>query len=96
MGALLSYGFVSNVTYGGGMAVAWCAPALHKLQTQPRTRSSQVQVWTRPSQFCCDEILSVCRVAFVKQVRGLWHATPFAAVLVLVLVLVHGPAATHV
>lgn len=31
VGALLSYGFVSNVTYGGGMAVAWCAPALYKL-----------------------------------------------------------------
>lgn len=24
VGAVLSYGVVSNVTYGGGMAVAWC------------------------------------------------------------------------
>lgn len=25
VGAVLSYGFVSNVTYGGGMAIAWIA-----------------------------------------------------------------------
>jgi hypothetical protein len=25
VGAVLSYGFVSNVTYGGGMAVSWIA-----------------------------------------------------------------------